>query len=332
MIPAESSLRFIASDPFGGGNLRSFWPADELRRRGWQARCEIDIPTPVDNEYDAILIHRPLFPTFPDKVKRFQAAGARVIIDEDDDLTKIHQTKNEIGLMEWVPRAVQAHDIAISIADAVTVATEPLKRVYEKLNPNVTVCRNALPQDFSTIRSYLRDGYVRVGWAGITQTHRHDLEWIAPAWPQLSAGTMFSTVGDEKTIRFLEHKGPYEHDAFQADPRRLYKYMARASVGIVPLLPCEFNEGKSWLKALEYMTLGVPVVATRLPEQELLITHGENGFLADTPEEMADLVQTLVNDPDLREDMSRAAVRRARELTIEETGDVWEHAILGEEN
>jgi glycosyltransferase involved in cell wall biosynthesis len=286
------------------------------------------MPTAVQGEYDAMLIHRPLYVTYPDMVKRFQAAGAMVICDEDDDLTRIHETKNEIGLMEWVPRAVQAHDIAVTIADGVTVSTEPLKAVYEKLNPNVTVCRNALPAEYLAIRSYLEDDVIRVGWAGITQTHQHDLEWIAPSFEALIRGATFSTIGDGKTPQMLGYYGgPREITEFVASPRELYQTMARADVAFVPLLPCGFNEGKSWLKALEYMTVGVPCVVTDLPEQRLLIDHGVNGFLADTPAHMAGYVQLLVNDPELRHDMARAAKERAAELVIEETAGVWEDAI-----
>jgi glycosyltransferase involved in cell wall biosynthesis len=139
-------------------------------------------------------------------------------------------------------------------------------------------------------------------------------------------------VGDRKTSRILEHRGPRELEEFVSSPHALYKWMARADIGIVPLLPCGFNEGKSWLKALEYMTVGVPVVVTDLPEQRLLVTHGVNGFLAKTPEEMASFVQMLVNDPELRQDMARAAHKRAAELTIEKTSRCWEDAIQGEQD
>lgn len=330
MIPAESKLRFVASDPFGGGNLRSFWPSAALEERGWKARCETYVPTALPGEYDAIVVHRPLFLAFPDKVVKFRKLGTAVLIDEDDDLTRIHQTKNEIGLQEWIPSAVAAHDIAMQIADGVTVSTPQLADVYRKLNSNIFVCRNSLPRDMTAIRFYGRGSDdVRVHWAGITQTHLHDLEWIAPAFEDLMRGALFSTIGDPATPRALGFSGEWESEPFVADPVELYQHMARADIGIVPLLPCEFNEAKSWLKALEYMTVGVPVVATDLPEQRELITHGVNGFLAKTPEEFADCVQTLVWDRDLREDMGQAARARGKELVIENTVGAWETALEG---
>ena len=114
---------------------------------------------------------------------------------------------------------------------------------------------------------------------------------------------------------------------FQSSARALYKFMARADIGIVPLLPCKFNEAKSNLKSAETLLTGTPVVATDLPEQRRVIRHGYNGFLAKTPKEFASYVQMLVNDPVLREDMSRAAAESAQELWLEDHIEEWEEAI-----
>lgn len=325
----KPKVRFVASDPFGGGNLRSFWPSAALGKKGWQTRCEMYTPKPVSGEYDAIIIHRPLFLAFPDKVMFYQRAGFKVLIDEDDDLTRIHQTKNRIGLQEWVPSAVAAHDIAMTIADGITVATPGLAEVYRHLNANVHVCHNYLPDEYGGVRWYgrKRDPRVRVHWAGITDTHRHDLEWIAPVFERMLHGAMFSTIGDRRTPNVLGFGGETEVTEFVSDPLELYQHMARGDIGIVPLLPCEFNEAKSWLKALEYLTVGVPIVATDLPEQRALITHGVDGFLAATPEEFADYVQMLVWDPAMRKTMSEAARKRGKELRIEDHTDEWEDAL-----
>lgn len=331
MIPTESVVRFVASDPFGGGNLRSFWPAEALNGIGVRSRCEMYLPKPVYGEYTTVVMHRPLFPAYPNALLRMHEISTKVIVDEDDDLSRIHQTKNEIGLQEWVPAAIDAHDIAMRIADAVTVSTPALQETYSAVNANVHVCRNYLPERYGEIRWYGKRDDVWVGWAGITMTHRHDLEWIAPEFKRLMYGALFHTIGDPKTCRVLGYHGPAKWEGFQNKPEELYKLMSACDVAIVPLLPCEFNEAKSWLKALEYMTVGVPVVATDLPEQRELITHGENGFLAKTPAEMADYVQLLIRDPELRKLMGKRAAKRAAELTIEKHADEWLVAVQSAE-
>ena len=75
------------------------------------------------------------------------------------------------------------------------------------------------------------------------------------------------------------------------------------------------------------MSVGVPVVATDLPEQRRLIRHGTDGFLASDPFDFAEHVQTLRRDPDLRQEMALRARRRAAELAIEVHGWAWEDAL-----
>jgi glycosyltransferase involved in cell wall biosynthesis len=50
--------------------------------------------------------------------------------------------------------------------------------------------------------------------------------------------------------------------------------VASLDVGIVPLADTAFNAAKSWLKGLEYAAMGIPFVASHLPEYELLRDRG----------------------------------------------------------
>ncbi len=71
--------------------------------------------------------------------------------------------------------------------------------------------------------------------------------------------------------------------------------------------------GGTRLKILEAMALGTPVIATRKGAEGLNVTHGENILLADQPDEIAQAVITLFNDPALRARLSqygRALVER----------------------
>ncbi len=58
------------------------------------------------------------------------------------------------------------------------------------------------------------------------------------------------------------------------------------------------------------MALGVPVIATSMAAEAIPASHGENIFLADTPEEFAGCVSTLLED----EEKARAIGQNGREL------------------
>ena len=67
---------------------------------------------------------------------------------------------------------------------------------------------------------------------------------------------------------------------------------------------------------LEAAASGVPVVATRVGGSPELVADDETGFLVDVqqPEEIAQRIIQLANDPDLRRRMGQAGRLRARRL------------------
>lgn len=318
-------VRFVASDDQGGGRVRSFWPAAEMHRLGHTSRAEVWFARP--EEYDLFIIHRPIAVATLPEIDRLKKHGALVVVDEDDDLEHVNQCKNHIAEEHWTPQAVYAHKKAMELADGVVVSTQPLADLYSDFNP--LVCRNYLPEQFQGIRSYgRRRPEVIVGWTGITKTHQHDLEWLRPAAQEMVRDAAFMTIGDAKVPSVLGVN--YCVQAiypFQENPMDLYSLMARADIGIVPLSPIQFNESKSWLKALEFMTVGVPVVAADFPEQRLLIDHGVNGFLAKDPQEFAGYVQDLVHNPDMRKSMGEAARETGKAMRLDRHMEQWQKVL-----
>lgn len=80
----------------------------------------------------------------------------------------------------------------------------------------------------------------------------------------------------------------------------------RFSVGIMPLPKDDWSRGKCALKALLYMACGVPCISTPFGAVLDIISHGENGLFADSPEEWRDAVDRL-RDPAERGRMGELA-------------------------
>ncbi|MGH9281637.1 MAG: glycosyltransferase [Acidimicrobiales bacterium] len=316
-------VAFVASDNGGGGHVRSHWPAAHLRAHGHHAVASTGYPTP--GTVDVLVVHRPLDPDKCDAIAAHQAAGAVVLVDEDD---LVHDVPAKFGFRPS-DAAKARHLAAIEAADGLIVTTAALAGHYGPRARRTWVVPNRLPASVAQARYYRsrHDTAIRVGWAGICWTHREDLEWLAPHANRAFAGAVFSTIGDHATPAVLRLSGqPTEVFPFQQDLGALHQLMARADIGIVPLAPSPFTRAKSWLKALEYMTLGKPVVAIRLPEQARLITHGVDGFLADTPADFADHVQVLIHDPDLRQRVGHAARATAAHHSLDHASD-WAQLI-----
>jgi len=86
--------------------------------------------------------------------------------------------------------------------------------------------------------------------------------------------------------------------------------LAAADIGISWLCNDLWSLGKCGLKVLQYMAAGLPVVANPVGIHRKLVVPGETGFLAETPDEWADAVSRLAEDPVLRSRMGTAARRR----------------------
>jgi glycosyltransferase involved in cell wall biosynthesis len=297
-----------------------------LRLEGHVATASVQ--GPALGEVEGLVIHRPLDAGRPAAVQAHREAGTRVVIDEDDDLTRAEETGNGI-LQELMSPARRArHQDAIEEADALVTSTPQLAEVYGPLARESHVCRNRIPAWVAGVRFYGGRGEpVRVGWTGLVRTHAPDLEWIRPAAGDMLRGALLCTVGELAAAAAL---GVDQVEAWPPQPNLedYYQLMVRADVGIVPLASTGFNRSKSWLKALEYLTLGIPVVARDLPEQRELLAETGAGFLVDTPGEMAEAVQELVRDPDLRTAMGTAARVRAASVNPPRAAE-WMAALCG---
>ncbi len=84
---------------------------------------------------------------------------------------------------------------------------------------------------------------------------------------------------------------------------------------LVPLL----SGGGMRLKIVEAMSLGVPIISTRIGAEGVAVRHGESILLADTAEEFAHAISELLHSPNL----AQALARNARDIALREYS--WEN-------
>jgi glycosyltransferase involved in cell wall biosynthesis len=110
--------------------------------------------------------------------------------------------------------------------------------------------------------------------------------------------------------------------------------IAQLDVGIAPLREDSYTAAKSWLKILEYSAVGVPWVASAMPEYELFHQVAPAGFLAkDRARDWRRGVLQLLQSEALREEFAQAGWEAVREnFLIEENAwrwlEAWEDALV----
>ena len=78
----------------------------------------------------------------------------------------------------------------------------------------------------------------------------------------------------------------------------LQRRILEFDVGIATLLDTPEQLAKSGIKAKQYMNNGVPVLSNNLPENNMVVKHGKNGFLCDSPGEFRERIIQFRNMAD----------------------------------
>jgi glycosyltransferase involved in cell wall biosynthesis len=260
------------------------------------------------SEADVVVIQRD-FPRFPayDEVIRRARAEKKLVIYEIDDLI--------LEVPSWHVSHPAFIDVLFRIlrgiveADAVITSTGRLKEYYSAFNPNVWLAPNLLDDTLwplkppKAVESHVKP--VAVGYMG-GASHLPDLEMVKPALKKV-----MDQYGAQVSFRFWGVKPPpdlLERPSVEWTGLDMLDYAAFArffsgqdcDIFIAPLLDNTFNRCKSEIKFLEYSSMGIPGVYSRLEPYESVIKDGENGLLAVSLTDWETNLTRLIETPELR--------------------------------
>lgn len=233
-------------------------------------------PQPIDA--DVIVFQRPLSQVISELIPAIQAAGVAVVVDIDDDLTRIDPRHPQYRSLN--PATSPEHNWrwllkACRLADIVTVTTPALATRYAP-HGRVAMLPNCVPRRLLDIpRS--SDGHT-IGWAGWTITHPGDL--------RVTHGGV-SLALDHNDARFLkvgEQDDAWKDLGLHHPPEATgplwnldgyYEALARLDVGIAPLIDTQFNAAKCLQLGMRVFTpSGMRTVGSLTPGDKVWSTKG----------------------------------------------------------
>lgn len=261
---------------------------------------------PIFTDYDIVVLQQVTGPQWLKFIRELQERGIKVLYECDDYLHGIKNQRDHDFREHYTPEYLAKMEMCLRACDGMIASTNYIGRRYRKFNSNVFVCENGLDTARYRLTRPPRPT-VNIGWSGAT-AHRNAVE----PWLQVVADVM---EWREKTC-FISVGQPYANAFQQVFGNRalaipftsIETYPAAMTMFDIALAPSgntNFFAGKSDLRWLEAGALGIPVIAN--PTVYPKITHGENGFHAETPADVEELLNELVQNEELRTAVGESA-------------------------
>jgi glycosyltransferase involved in cell wall biosynthesis len=184
-----------------------------------------------------------------------------------------------------------------------TVGSDTLMAYAKQINPKVVKLPSAvIPHN--EVKQKKNDVFT-IGWIGFYNAHRQSLtELFYPAIKDIQKPVKLVLLGVDKPedkaeiLAYFAASSNVEiiipDDIDWQDEHSIYKRIKEFDVGIAPLLNNEMNRSKSAFKLKQYLSCGVPVLASSVGENVHYITEGDNGYYCNSPAEYKQRIEELI--------------------------------------
>lgn len=183
---------------------------------------------------------------------------------------------------------------------------------YSMLNFDPMLRINVIPVGVDA--TYFRPDYDRKPEEAIVFTGQYEVysnldavqSFVSECWPILKArrpDLKFYVVGPGATeaLQFIARKDP--SIIVTGGVNDVRPYMQRAKIFVCPV---RLGSGLRF-KVFEAMAAGIPLVTTTIGAEGIPLQNGDNCFMADKPEIMAECIDLLLSDESLRMSIARQA-------------------------
>jgi glycosyltransferase involved in cell wall biosynthesis len=260
------------------------------------------------SRYDLVWIEKEAMPFLPGSIERILLGRkTRYVLDYDDAVFHRYDTHNNLIIRRTLGRKYAM----IMRGASLVVAGNPYiaDRAREFGARHVEVLPTVVDLDKYTLTDRNETNDPIFGWIGTPITAPY-LNIIRPHFEAVTGDPKrrFAAIGsgplDWKTANLsITH---WTQESEVSSIRQL-------SVGVMPLVDSAFERGKCGLKLLQYMALGLPVIASPVGVNMDIVENGVNGFLCETPEEWERAFRTLEGNQQLRATMGLAGRRKVEE-------------------
>jgi glycosyltransferase involved in cell wall biosynthesis len=273
------------------------------------------------HRYDYLFIHREASPLGPPFFELLAAKVFRkkIIYDFDD---AIWITDSQSRALNWL-KAYWKIKLICKWAHKVVGGNDFLCSYAKQFNKNVILVPTCV--DTENWHNRIKDQDkepLTIGWTGSHST-LHYLDAIVPLLKSLA-----ETNGTR--ILIICNKPPdFSFPGLQYIPwseSTEIDDLLQVHIGLMPLKNDAWSEGKCGFKLIQYLSLGIPAVASPVGVNKNIIEQGVNGYLCDSTEAWQTALFALINNSSLRKEMG---TNGRREIIDRFSIQAYEQIFLG---
>jgi glycosyltransferase involved in cell wall biosynthesis len=259
--------------------------------------------------YDGVFVFLRVTPFGPPIFERLTRLLARRVVYDIDDLVFLNKTSDANRAIASL-KGSSKYLYMMGCADHVITCTPYLDEFVRRHNTRTTDISSTINTDtYAPKTAYSNGSPIVLGWSGSFSTSPY-LRLLEKPLRELRKRVEFKlrVIGDAS----FKMEG-IEVEALPWAESTEVRDLSAIDIGLYPLPDEQWVFGKSGLKALQYMALGIPPVATAIGANFRVIEDGVSGYLVRNEEEWVDRLEKLAKDPELRKRLGQAARKRVED-------------------
>ena len=230
--------------------------------------------------------------------------GRRFVVDLDDAIFHTYDRHPNAIVRKLLGRKI---DVVLKRATTVVAGNEYLaERARQAGARRVVMVPTTVDHRVYAEQKPSVHDKLTFGWIGSPATEQY-LHTIAPELEKLC----YSLQASPRLIGVERHSFKYPDVVLSnwSEDTEIEE-LAACDIGLAPLSNGPWERGKCGLKAIQYMAMGIPVLAADVGALPTIVRHGVTGFVYHDSAEFTRFAHQLANEPELRRRMGIAGRER----------------------
>jgi len=257
------------------------------------------------HKYDTVYIFMNVLPFGPAILERFYRKISRRIIYDIEDNIISDESINDKRIMGFL-KSKSRYEYLIMKSDVVITSSPDLTEKCNQIsgsNKSIFIPSTLNEKRFLPRTSLIHKKKITIGWTG-TFSSKPYLDIVLPALEALYKERDFKM----KIIGNFEMENPaLDLEVVQWNEENEVRDLQDIDVGLYPLPVNEWVSGKDGLKAMQYMSIGIPAVCTAVGNVLNIVKDGVDGILVFEESEWKEKLIDIIDDEKKRKIIGKNA-------------------------